>query len=746
MKELLEGWKARLKADLRGFADPGTESEFEIAGNTISATWQVRGKEQDALFDLNAGGALRWVTGPSGDDPYPAFLRSEAMADFAQLASACIATTSREPDFVASEALIDDGLGPASRTLTAQALTELADDARGHAGGLTNLFFLKGDAGAGKTTLLTEATALQAQRFLDNKSDFLFFYVSAQGRELSNLRDAFSGELDDLRAAFTRDAVATLTRAGVLVPVIDGFDELLGTAGYSGAFSSLQTLLVELNAQGTLVVSARSAFYDIEFIGRSSGRPSQSGMSTTTVELKPWSDDQLHTYLQRNSKTGSEATIQALDSLSSTDRALLNRPFFASQFETFVTSAPRHGPDDHGLLEHLINAYIEREARKIVNANGDPVLPPEGHRHLFELAVMEMWENEVRLLSEDDLHTISELVAEKFGLDADQASQLKAKVSSYAGFRPRGARDEARANFGFEHEVYFDYFLGSALEALLREGRLGEFVRSLDRGVIPQSVVSDAIRGLEDQSFHQTLLRCSSGLSFENRRRNLGAFVFAYARETEPLRGVTLHGLSFFDVASGTATFQEVVFEDCQFVSADLQEVVFEDCEAGTSSFDGVRLNDRSRMGVKGLIPGVNIRSVSHEPSGDVYAPASIETLLERLGAPTDETKPEPPKYSKKSQALIKLLERAARAYKRANILYEGDQRLHSLFGSEHWPELRQILLKHHVVTEEVRESQGANTPAYRLGVNPDDLLSGQTAENLPQSATAGLWRDLRDL
>ncbi len=745
MKELLEGWKARLKTDLRGFADRGTESTFEISGNTISAAWQVRGKEQDALFDLDAGGSLRWVTGPSGNDAYSAFLTSDVMADFQQLASACTATIDREDDFVASEAVIDDGLRPQTETLTPQALTELADEARGHAGGLTSLFFLKGDAGAGKTTLLTEATALQAERYLAGDSDFLFFYVSAQGRELSNLRDAFSGELDDLRAAFTRDAIAALTRAGVLVPIIDGFDELLGTSGYSGAFSSLQSLLVELDALGTLVVSARSAFYDIEFLGRSNGRPSETGMSTTTVELKPWSDEQLHEYLVRDrGGQDAELTVKTLKALTSGDRELLKRPFFASQFETFVSRAAE--PEaDHGLLEHLINAYIEREAKKIVNANGDPVLPPDGHRHLFELAVTEMWESEGRQLSGDDLRTIAELVSEKFGLDADQAAQLKAKVTSYAGFRPRGSRPDSQANFAFEHEVYFDYFLGSAIRRLLHESRLAEFVRFLDRGVIPEPVAADAVGALaEGGSLSPALLRCSTGIAFENRRRNLGGLILAYAREIAPLENAEIRGLSFFDVTSGKAEFRSVDFRDCQFVSTDLQGIVFEDCEANTSSFDGISLNDDSRMNVRGLVPGVNIRSVRHEPSGDVYAPASITALLERLGTPTDEATPELPSYSKQAEALIKLLERAARAYGRANILYEGDNRLNSLFGSEHWPELKQLLVKHSVISEESRESQGANVPAYRLGVSPDELLAGQTASDLPQSATAGLWQDLR--
>ena len=747
MRQLLESWKEILAQDLRGFADRGTEPAFEIDGNTLSATWQVRGHEQEALFDLDSSRVLRWVTGPSGNDPYSAFLTSDLMADFDQLASACRATIEREDDFVASEALIDDGLQPQSELLTPSALSQLADRSRHHAEGLTSLFFLKGDAGAGKTTLLREATALQAERYLAGESDFLFFYVSAQGRELSNLRDAFSGELDDLRAAFTRDAIATLARAGALIPIVDGFDELLGTAGYSGAFSSLQSLLAELDALGTLVVSARSAFYDIEFLGRSSGRPSDADMTITTVELEPWSDDQLRDYLVRD-RVGqdTEQTLKAFERLAPADSELLRRPFFASQFETFVAGA---GPadSDHGLLEHLITAYIGREAEKIVNASGDPVLPPAGHRHLFELAVSEMWESESRQLSGDDLRTIAELVSEKFGLESDQAAQLRAKVTSYAGFRPRGSRHETQANFAFEHEVYFDYFLGSAIQGLLGDSRFDELLRFLDRGVIPDAVALDAARALtDDRPLSPALLRCSTGIAFENRRRNLGSLVLAYAREVEPMHDLSLRGLAFIDVASGSAEFHSVIFGDCQFFSADLQGIRFEDCEAETSSFDGIKLSSDSRMNIRGLRPGANIRSVRDEPSGEVYAPAAIAQLLERLGAPADEPKPELPVYSERAQELIKLLERASRAYARTNILYAADHRLQSLFGSSHWSELKHLLLEHAVISEEERESQGANVPAYRLRVNRDELLAGQSDGNLPQSSTSGLWQDLRSM
>lgn len=748
MKEILEGWKARLVRDLRGFADRGTEPSFEIDGNTLRVVWEVRGKERDALFDLEADGSFRWISNTDGSESYSAFLTSDAVADFDQLAAACRATIPREDYFVASDALIEDAQGSRSEKLTPEALIEMADDARQHAEGLTSLFFLKGDAGAGKTTLLRETTVQQAERYLNGESNFLFFYVSAQGRELSNLRDAFSGELDELRAGFPRDAIATLARAGVLVPVVDGFDELLGTAGYTGAFSSLQSLLAELDALGTLVVSARSAFYDIEFLGRSGGsRRAEAGMSTTTVGLKPWSDQQLSDYLVRGRTDHSAKLVtDALGRLKPSDRELLKRPFFASQFENFVT----HNGDTDGeidLLEHLITAYIDREAEKIVNSNGDPVLPADGHRRLFEMAVGEMWESESRQLSADDLRTVAELVSEEFGLDADQAGQLRAKVTSYAGFRPRAGRETSQASFAFEHEVYFDYFLGSAMQRFLRDGRFGELVGFLDNGVVPASAAHAAIRALDGEAaMNPALLRCSAGVTFDNRRRNLGALALAYASDIQALSDLTLQGLSFVDVTSGAAKFQRVKFSNCEFVDVDLQDALFEECDAETSSFYVIKLNDTSRMDLQGLHPGINVRNVHHEPSGDVYAPASIATLLERLGAPPNEEKSEAPVYSERAEKLIELLERATRAYKRTTILYEGDQRLQALFGSPVWPELRQLLIRHAIIGEESRESRGANVLAYRLRVNVDELLAGQTADELPQSSTAGLWQDLRSM
>jgi hypothetical protein len=746
MTSRIDGLTEIIAHDLSAFVDPGTHPSFEADGNMLRVEWQVQGKTRDAMFTLKAGSRLRWASGPSGDNHYYQFLASEAMAGFKQVARSSLARIEQQSDYVASEALLDAGEDSNRMLLTPTALSELIDTSREHAeeGSATQLFFVKGDAGAGKTTLLQQTTRLQAERYLRGESEFLCLYVPAQGRELSNLRDAFAGELGDLRAVFSHDAIACLAREGVLVPVIDGFDELLGTAGYSGAFSSLQTLLGELEGYGTLVVSARSAFYDLEF-GRAEPRRTDAAMSISTAEILPWSDDQLREYLTRE-RDGHDPDLAAaaLARLGDADRELLRRPFFASQFEEFMRRAEIEG--QNGLLEHLIDAYIEREASKIVDAHGEPVLDADGHRYLFELAVGEMWENGVRQLSENDLRTIALLVAEGFDLDAGQAVQLETKVTSYAGFRPRRGTHSSQSSFAFEHEVYFEHFLGFALGRLIHESRLDELVRFLDRGVIPEAVAAASIHRLADgQPLDPSLLRCPSGVNFENRRRNLGSLALAYAREAQPIADTTIHGLSFWDVSSGLARLERVHLEGCRFADVDLRGAHFDGCDATSCEFEGVALDETTLLGIAGLLPGVNIRHIHYEPTGHVYAPAAIAIVLERLGAPLPEERDAEPPYSPHAQELIVLLERVARTYQRTTILYEkDDRRFQAILGSPHWSELRALLIKHRVISAEEREAKGANVTAYRLRANPDELLTGNLADG--HSSTTGLWQALRSL
>jgi hypothetical protein len=240
-------------------------------------------------------------------------------------------------------------------------------------------------------------------------------------------------------------------------------------------------------------------------------------------------------------------------------------------------------------------------------------------------------------------------------------------------------------------------------------------------------------------------LKCASGVSFDNRRRNLGNIVLAYGREVKPLADVTVRGLSFVDVTSGKVRIVDVHLEDCKFIDVNLCDAVFENCEAGSCELDGITVNAATHLGISGLRPGLNIKRIHHEPSGYVFAPDAIAALLEQLGGPVEEGATEQPVYSEHAKDLIRLLERVARAFQRTTFLYEKDNR-RSVLGSPHWEELKRLLIEHGVISEELREAKGANVPAYRLRANPDELLAGQNSQGAPHSSTAGLWEALRSM
>ncbi len=740
---LFHYWKTRLEEDLAGFADPGTEVSVSVDENLLRATWEQREQHREERFRLSQAGDFRWIDANEQPVHYDAFLRSPQMADFDQLAKAVSRVFVPLPSFVATDATVGLSDGEEREIEASPAgLRETVVEAR-RTQGRTSLFFVKGDAGAGKTTLLKELTAEQAKKYVRSDSQFLFLYVSAQGRALSNLRDAFSGELQDLRAGFTRDAVPALVREGLLVPVIDGFDELLGAAGYGDAFNSLRQFLLELQGHGTVLVSARSAFYNLEFISRAPD-VADSDWSLQPVSLLPWNDDQLYAYLNQHQTPAAQQRYRhTVDGLSLADRALLTKPFFASKFPDYATAVT--GSDSpQSLLDFLINEYIARETRKTLGASGEPLLSMRGHRMLLEEAAEHMWQAEKRRLSLEELQVLVELVAEEEGLGGDEARQIVAKVTSTIGFRTRPGPGSGR--FEFDHEVYFDYFLSTALiRHLEHPENLGLF---FDRGVLPDDAILSALGTYSGPRFVATVMEpVSAALRHENRRRNAGACLAAYARQHGPVAGETIRNASFLEVDFGDATFRDVVFDNCEFTGSRLDRARFDGCDATTSRFQSVVVTNESHLDFTGIVPGANFGSLIHpDVEDEIFSPQEVAVVLRRLGTPLPGSSIATFEYSPKAKVLIKLLQIMARAYRRANILFESDDHLVKLFGDKQWPALRKVLTEHGVVREEQRAVAGPHVRAYRLLVALDSLVSGENMPEPPKGPIAEFWSALRAL
>ena len=243
--------------------DPGSV-KIEDGDRTFFAEWKIRGESREGKFNVSMDHGIAVHIGRQRRQPYRAFLASTQMADLRHIAQMIKQAWPRNI-FIPTKARRTDnnsGHGPAT-----ELLTELIEDPDSE---VTQIVMVTGEAGAGKTQVLRELVLQQSERYLKGETEKILLYVNAQGRALARLNEALATELQDLRVNLTYHSVATLTRVGLLVPVIDGFDELLGVSGYDDAFNSLATFLEQLEGDGRLIASARSVYYEEEFLSRTS--------------------------------------------------------------------------------------------------------------------------------------------------------------------------------------------------------------------------------------------------------------------------------------------------------------------------------------------------------------------------------------------------------------------------------------------------------------------------------------------
>ena len=721
----------KLRTDIANFADPHSVTNVKrVEGATLMLEWTRSGTQHDALFVVKGDGTLAWEEHGQPSRSYDDFLRSPRVANFEGLATAIESQIEPQFNYIACDGEIaEPSGGRAEEELSPEYLSDLLDSVKNDGNGQTELLFVKGDAGTGKTTLLRELVRHQATEFLAGNADSLAFYVPAKGRELSNLEDAFASEIDDLGGFFSKRAIYTLCQRGLIVPIIDGFDELLGSAGYKGSFAALQEVFERLDGLGSVVVSARSMFYEHEF---AAGMGSESAyLSRWTFDLKPWSDSKLRTFLDGNAGGVPSQQIEAaLDALSDSERELLHRPFFAQGFPSYLQLEPGER-ETTALSSFLIDQYVSREQTKIVDENGNPVMELDDHYLLLELASYFMWTAETSALPVTSLESIAEMVGDERDLGAEGTELLKRKLTSYAGFELSRNRE-----FRFEHELYFDYFLGNTVGRLLASDDLHEVddlmavgemsIDALQRAVDSARLTADTL---------PDLLFTAEEATPSNVKRNKATLAVAYASRQEgaTVKKTTFTHLEFFGQALGKTEFYWCDFDDCIFSLCDFSGTVFEDCHNARSQFTNLKVDGNTVLGISGLVGGESVNHLT-TAAGDIYDPARIQELVERLGA--DGSSSSKRRQSAEAKSLLAVVERIARAFSRATVLFDDVERVRpeqkQLLRDPMWEPIRDLLIDSGCIVVDHNYKGGANAVVLRLKVAPAALASGsgETSED----------------
>lgn len=573
LRSISRDFVAALKQDIVAFSETGTTPALNQMSSPIRVDWSRRTSEGSELrsdsFRIAKGGAWQWRR---GEDwlAYEEFLGAVAnwnivlervlqrhhsveaaekrLAQSAHLANELIMPPSVLPRFRATEPVTI--AGRVHRLDEPVAFEQVVDESAQAVIGRPEVFFVAGEAGVGKTHNLVQASLERSKRLVDaaqgdgraTRCDMpLYLYVSCSGVGLKSLRDLINAAVVETQN-LTYDSVMALCRNGMLALVIDGFDELVGGAGYRDAFQLLEPTLRALGARGgTLVLSARSSYLANQYkhsLDRSSVE-AKTPVEHYMLELLRWHARDVEDLFEAN-----PSWEVAKSWLDAEDLTLLGVPFFARVFNEYCLSGvPKDAKALH-LRDLLIDAYVGREVSKLAGAGSQVPIDAGALRALMcELAGM-MFDSSVYVLSQEDfeLACLSALALE----EPTRSRALLDRLTVLCGMAVEMDDADGAVLFTFEHEVIFETLLGEYFSTFYFAKHAPERMHeALTRGLLGQSTVSALVdrRPAEVEAFLASSDHERATTSDEY-KTNMGALVAAVAEA----RGVLANDCASLDI------------------------------------------------------------------------------------------------------------------------------------------------------------------------------------------------------
>jgi hypothetical protein len=729
--------------DFTSFADPATP--VGLSRGKIS--WTQARKQCEATIAESKSGLTITSRGQQYD--YAAFFASEEMADLRGLAETTRALIPTFPaytgsDFVESDAAPD---GESSgRPARAVMLSWLAGP---QAAPRTKLMFLRGRAGDGKSTSLLHLCLDRAEAVVRGEERQIFFYVNAQGSSLAKIDEVIAKVTQDFGAKFKYSAVSTLTRLGLLVPVIDGFDELLGPSGYKDAFASLALFIRRLDGHGAIIASARSTFYQYSTFGEQAARfasdedPLQ--FEIIPLELKPWDDHHAASYL---SKKGTQLTVEKLKAaLGERSSEVLSSPFLLSHLAALDPTI-QWPAKDQDFVDVIVRDLVQREmVEKLLDPTGKPLLTLEQHFAFLGAIAEEMWWLESREIDEGSLGTIAEIVCEQFDLPKDVAVRFVQRAPSYAFL----SRLETPPRYSFRHEFYFAYFLARRIcSYLINKESIDDLLR---RSTMSPVVADEVARTLQSQKAVDVAAAASAvaspktSLAFQEvAQANAGTLYAAFiVRLGARLSGATFRdGIFNGQQMSGSqlskAIFQRCVFTECDLTAVKWKAIEFRDTRLSRILISADTVLEARGLAFRGDVIGVRLR-VSDGSTKEYFSQRDMIEVMGRAGVVIEESSKKAPEYSERGRALVNQLSQFLRVPQKTLYFSESDfsNYGHSMVGD--LQNIVSLLRKHRLLVEAVRQRSGQRK-MYRLAEPPWAIKEGE-AGVFSSAPVKALWNDL---
>ncbi len=630
--------------------------------------------------------------------------------------------------------------------------------------GATSVFYLTSDAGEGKTTLIAKVAQEQARRFKAKEVPSLVVPIPLGGKAFLTFDDAVIAALvNKLRFPYLYfDAFINLVKMGLIVPAFDGYEEMLVEGDKGEAVSSLGGLVQSLDSAGTIILSARKAFFEYvsfktqaKLLDAIGDRSAMFGR----LSLTRWRIDEFTSYGERRGRDDASDIYYLIeDRLGKahpllTRAVLVKRLFDVLEKEDGAEVVDLLGVNPSDYFYTFVNAIVKREAEEkwLDKDLMEPLLAIEDHHVLLSAISMEMWQTSSLSIRYDLLDVVVDIYLDGRKKGASHARQVKERIRQHSLL----SVDPSRSNsVSFDHEDFQSFYLGEALGGLVFAKHKGDIRSFFSVGIVPMVTIEQAVQSLLRQGGDPadavaTLQEIDSeeyGFTFI--KENCGSLV---CRLLECLGGST-HGIEvrgiifpvgglagkvlakidfikchFQPTGVGRSKFDKIRFISCEFERLEvdsptsLRGCTFRDCQV-----DSIVLND-----VQSFDPGV-IRGVIGESGGGIEDGSTGGMTFD--GILVDDER-------------FKILEKFLRFFMRSTYMDETFIRLRlgKISAPVFMDEMLPDLIDAEVVDEVRWKGQGVQR-RYKLKLAMSDIAialeaSGSTFEGFIQAAEAQLSR-----
>ncbi|MCZ8070304.1 MAG: NACHT domain-containing protein [Cytophagales bacterium] len=758
--------KEEIKRDIQAFADDISAVLIDNKGNIL---FTRNGKDYECSFETDSTSGVSYINYEGKRVPYRKFIAKD-LAHLEVLATKLLEKKDIVEPFVDGPSVLRFG----SSTLEGSALQLLDDECKRFLEFGTKITFLTADAGHGKTALLKQYQKVQAERYLRNESDFLFWHIDLQGRELVRLAEAISLEIGNLRLqGIYYSSIINLLKHRLLILAIDGFDELAAEIGGTQAIGALSSLVAEMDGNGSLVAASRRTFFDTQDYLKKT--KFLKGMEIPECEfdeliVKDWTQKEVTEYLAYFFPDPVITYKSILTELHGEQKhPILCRPFLLAKVaEGLVDSNcepsqffSKVDENSEGVSE-VVEAFTRREVEKWKERDtktGKPYLTYEQHITLLSTIAKEMWEAKKESIGLDEIHFYTTVLIEGWKIDTSLRPMILRMVDSHAFLIPLS---DSKPNFRkFDHEEFKNYFLARSLAEQIEQAAMSPNIIVLRKFLytdqLPDSVAKycfDYIQHLEDK-IESILAAFKSIIDSEWKptylQSNIGTMIpyLLDNRKSEKLISIDAK-VNYSSLIFENKHLKNIEISNGTFINISLRETFFENTKFLNCEFNQIRITKDSNLGFKSVVmQSCNITSVVVLEDGEAvetaFAPTRIKQLLGgwgieiKNGVEVKASSDEVLKDSDFKKAVYRFLQR----FNKTVFQYEKSIEIEKQFGPQSEIILKDVipfLAKQGIIEQkETKHIKQSNSKAWALRYELEEILKAD--ENANTSNLGKFWQ-----